>query len=79
MKIVWIFVRGLLSKTVKMRQQNEINCDLNQLNIPKNSNGWICEAAEHDLHGVGCCKLDCFLHFQIKQGFKAFQNDERKK
>ena len=68
MKIISILLGGLFSKTVKLKQLNEINCDLSQLSNLKNSNGWICEAAENGLADVVWCELDCFTQFQVKQG-----------
>jgi len=68
MKKILILLGGLFSKTVKLKQQNEITCDLSQLSIPRNSNGWICQVAENGLSDIVWCNLDCFMQFQIKPG-----------
>lgn len=74
MKKILILLGGLFSKTVKLKQQNEINCDLSQLSIPRNANGWICQAAENGLSDIVWCNLDCFVEFQIKPGLLSIWN-----
>ena len=68
MKKILFLLGGLFSKTVKLKQQNEINCDLSQLSFPRNANGWICGAAENGLSDIVWCNLDCLDEFQIKPG-----------
>ena len=68
MKLIFGLVVGSISKTLTREYHSEINCDFNELNIPKNSNGWTCSSAQNDLSEIAWCQLDCDVRFQIKPG-----------
>ena len=62
--------------TVKVKERNEIKCNLDQLGLPKNAKGWICDSVQNDVQTSAKCKLECDDHFQSEQG-KLRENVEK--
>ena len=61
---------GSFSKTVKVKKRNEIKCNLDELGLPRNAKGWICDsvADQKAVQTNARCKLECDDHFQLEQG-----------
>ena len=68
MRLILFLLVDSLSKTLKPLYTGEIDCDLNELSILKNSNGWVCGPAQNDYDGTAYCSIDCVEDFQLKKG-----------
>ena len=68
MKLILYLIFGSFSKTVKVKKRNEIKCNLDELGIPKNAKGWICDPVQNAVKTSAKCKLECDDHFQLEQG-----------
>ena len=68
MKLILYLIFGSFSKTVKVKERNEIKCDLNELELPRNAKGWICDSVPNAVETSTKCKLECDEHFKLEQG-----------
>ena len=68
MKLILYLIFGSFSKTVKVKKRNEIKCDLNELELPRNAKGWICDSVPNTVETGAKCKLECDDHFQLEKG-----------
>ena len=58
MRLILFLLNDSLSKTLKSVYNGELDCDLNELFIPKNSNGWVCGPAQNVNDGTAYCTID---------------------